>query len=96
VPRDRDQALVRYDGFVTGLFGKVNPKLVTFGPDFPANLAGFTWNGRELDRAFLAPLDSAAFDSVAGALVGADGRGDRRGRAPAPRGAPRPLGRLDG
>jgi hypothetical protein len=71
VPRDRDQALVRYDGFVSGLFRRVNPKLVTFGPDFPANLAGFTWNGRELDRAFLAPLDAAAFDSVAGALQAA-------------------------
>ncbi|HEX6104317.1 MAG TPA: BamA/TamA family outer membrane protein [Gemmatimonadales bacterium] len=71
IPRDRDQALARYDGLVTTLARKHNPKLTTFGPEYPDDLVGFTWNGRELDRAILTPLDGAAFDSVARALQAA-------------------------
>jgi hypothetical protein len=68
IPRDRDQAFARYDGIVPGLARKVNPKLTVFGPAYPSNLTGFTWNARKLDRQLLAPLDRAAFDSVAAAL----------------------------
>ena len=71
IPRDRDQAFARYDGLLTGLARSAHPKLVVFGPDYPANLAGFTWNGRELDRALLSSLDRADFDSVAVALQAA-------------------------
>ena len=71
IPRDRDQALVRYDGLVTRLFGAINPKLVAFGRTLPSHLEGFTWNGRELDRTFLAPLDGAAFDSIAAGVQAA-------------------------
>ena len=68
IPRDRDQALARYDGVVTGFVRKHNPKLTTFGPRYPSSMAGFTWNARALDRVLLSPLDAAAFDSVAAAL----------------------------
>jgi hypothetical protein len=68
IPRDRDQAFVRFDGIVADLARTAHPKLVTFGPRYPGNLIGLTWNGRELDRILLAPLDAADFDSVAVAL----------------------------
>jgi hypothetical protein len=68
IPRDRDQAFARFDGLVATLARTAHPKLVTFGPKYPGNLVGLTWNGRELDRRLLAPLDAADFDSVAAAL----------------------------
>lgn len=68
IPRDRDQAFVRFDGLLTSVARKANPKLVTFGPEYPGDLVGFTWNGRELDRTLLTPLDAADFDSVAAAI----------------------------
>ena len=68
IPRDRDQAFVRFDGFVAKLARTAHPKLVTFGPKYPGNLVGLTWNGRELERILLAPLGAADFDSVAAAL----------------------------
>jgi hypothetical protein len=68
IPRDRDQAFARFDGVITTLARKANPKLVTFGPEYPGNLVGFTWNGRDLDRILLTSLDAADFDSVAAAI----------------------------
>ena len=68
IPRDRDQAFTRFDGLVTSLARKRNPKLVTFGPKYPGNLVGFTRNAWELDRALLAPLDASDFDTVAIAI----------------------------
>ena len=68
IPRDRDQAFARFDGLVTSLARKRNPKLVTFGPKYPGNLVGFTRNAWKLDRALLAPLDASDFDSVAVAI----------------------------
>jgi hypothetical protein len=68
IPRDRDQAFVRFDGFVTSLARTVHPQVVTFGPKYPGSLVGLTWNGRELDRTLLTSLDAMDFDSVAVAL----------------------------
>jgi hypothetical protein len=68
IPRDRDQVFARFDGLVAHLARKAHPKLVTFGPEYPGNLVGFTWNGRDLDRTLLAPLDASDFDSVAAAI----------------------------
>ena len=68
IPRDRDQAFVRYDGLLLKLARQVHPKLVIFGPTYPS-LIGLTWNGRDLDRRLLGGLDGAAFDSVAADLV---------------------------
>jgi hypothetical protein len=64
IPRDRDQALARYDGLLLGLARRVNPKLVNFGPRYPSIL-GLAWNAQELDRRLLASLDREAFDSIA-------------------------------
>lgn len=70
IPRDRDQAFVRFDGFLLMLGRGQAPQLVNFGPDYPA-MVGITWNGRELDRRFLVGLDRAVWDSTAHALQAA-------------------------
>jgi len=70
IPRDRDQAFVRFDGFLLMLGRGQAPQLVNFGPEYPA-MVGLTWNGRELDRRFLVGLDRAVWDSTAHALQAA-------------------------
>jgi len=67
IPRDRDQAFVRFDGFLLMLARGQAPQLVNFGPGYPA-MVGITWNGRELDRRFLVGLEREVWDSTARAL----------------------------
>ncbi len=68
IPRDRDQAMVRFDGFILGVVRQQFPQLVNFGPRYPA-IAGATWNGRDLDRQLLTELERPVWDSVARALT---------------------------
>ena len=63
IPRDRDNALFHFDGFFPSLARFAAPKLLSFGPSI--SLKGLTFNSRALDPAVLAPLDSAAWDSIA-------------------------------
>ena len=70
IPRDRDQALVRYDGFLLGLARRVHPKLLNFGPEYPGML-GLAWNAQELDRRLLSGLGRDQFDEVAAAVQAA-------------------------
>jgi hypothetical protein len=67
IPRDRDQAFARYDGLLLIVARASTPQLVNFGPSY-AGMLGQTWNGRDLDRRFLAPLELPVWDSVATAL----------------------------
>ena len=67
IPRDRDQAFVRYDGILLTVARASTPQLVNFGPSYAGTL-GQTWNGRDLDRWFLVPLELPAWDSIAAAL----------------------------
>jgi hypothetical protein len=67
VPRDRDQAFVKYDGFLFYFARQTAPQLTNFGADYPY-IPGATWNGRDLDRRFLVELGWPVWDSVAGAL----------------------------
>ncbi len=67
IPRDRDQAFVRYDGLLLTVARASTPQLVNFGPKF-AGMLGQTWNGRDLDRWLLVPLEVPVWDSVAAAL----------------------------
>ncbi len=67
IPRDRDQAFVRYDGLLLTVARASTPQLVKFGPSYAGTL-GQTWNGRDLDRRFLVSLERPAWDSVATAL----------------------------
>ncbi len=63
VPRDRDFAMVHYDGLLLGLARYNFPQLISFGPEYPGVL-GLTWNGRELDRQFLPEIERSAWDTV--------------------------------
>jgi hypothetical protein len=67
IPRDRDQAFARYDGILLTVARASTPQLVNFGPSY-AGMLGQTWNGRDLDRRFLVPLEWPVWDSVAKAL----------------------------
>jgi hypothetical protein len=67
VPRDRDQAFVKYDGFLFYFARQTAPQLTNFGPGY-SYMPGATWNGRDLDRRFLVELDWPVWDSVANAL----------------------------
>jgi hypothetical protein len=68
IPRDRDQAFVRFDGFLLGVVRKRVPQLVDFGARYPT-VVGATWNGRDLDRRLLTELERPVWDSVAAALT---------------------------
>ena len=68
IPEDRDHAFVRFDGLIPRLARRISaPQLVEFSEDFSA-LRGMAWNGRDLDRWLLGPVDGPAFDSIAQAL----------------------------
>lgn len=64
VPEDRDQAFIRYDGFLLSVARHTYPQLVNFGYNYP-RIRGATFNGRELDRRLLESLDRPVWDSVA-------------------------------
>jgi hypothetical protein len=74
IPRDRDQAFAKYDGFLLGVARQPLPKLTNFGPKYPY-IPGATWNGRDLDRRYLVGLDwpvwKAATDGLKGKLTDA-------------------------
>ncbi len=63
IPRDRDFAMVGYDGVILHLARIRMPQLIEFGPEYP-DVLGLTWNGRELDRRFLLELELPVWDSV--------------------------------
>lgn len=64
IPEDRDQAFVRFEGLFLSMFRKGQPRLVVFGPRYPA-IAGLTFNGWEMDRRLLAELDRKVWDDEA-------------------------------
>jgi len=64
IPRDRDYAFCRYDGFFPWLSGLLAHSLVGFNKDYPSMLE-LTWSGRHLDRRFLNGLSKTQWDSVA-------------------------------
>lgn len=58
IPRDRDQAFSRYDGFLTGVARLTLPflrQLQTFGPEIQS-MKWTTWSARLFDRTFLTEL----------------------------------------
>jgi hypothetical protein len=67
IPLDRDQAFVKYDGFLLSVARQSAPQLTNFSRDFPGPM-GAAWNGRDLDRRYLVGLDRPVWDSVAQAL----------------------------
>ena len=63
IPRDRDQAFAKYDGFLPSIAAYLVPQLNNFGYDYP-QMRELTWNGRFLDRRVLTELDKATWDSI--------------------------------
>jgi hypothetical protein len=70
IPRDRDQAFVKYDGVLLYVARQSAPQLLNFGPSYPY-MPGATWNGRDLDRRFLVELEWPAWQSTATELQSA-------------------------
>jgi hypothetical protein len=69
VPRDRDQAFVRFDGLALNLVRNRFPRVVRFGPTY-RDLHGLTFSARDLDRRLLAELERPAWDSAVARLQG--------------------------
>jgi hypothetical protein len=63
MPEDRDQAFVRFEGFVIALLRPQLPLLVKFNKNY-SNLKGLTYDGWDVDKRFLAELDKPAWDEV--------------------------------
>ena len=70
IPRDRDQAMVKYDGLLLSIARQSAPQLINFGPKY-SYIPGATWNGRDLDRRFLTELEWPIWESVVGGLQAA-------------------------
>jgi hypothetical protein len=66
-PEDRDQAFVRYDGLGLAWARFTYPQLLDFGEEY-GRLVGAAWNGRDLDRRFLAELEKPVWVETAAAL----------------------------
>ena len=77
IAEDRDQAFVRFDGFIFSVARKATVQsplfeageLLKFGPTYHS-VVGSTWGGRELDRRFLPGLAATVWDSVTADLQG--------------------------
>jgi hypothetical protein len=67
IPRDRDQAFVKYDGVLLGVARQSSPQLTNFGDKYPY-LPGATWNGRDIDRRYLTESDWSAWKAAADQL----------------------------
>ncbi len=67
IPRDRDQAFARLDGFLVWLTGFYWPQVVGFGDDYPS-IWRLTLAGEVPDRRLLQDLEKPVWDSVARSL----------------------------
>ena len=67
IPRDRDQAFARLDGFFVWLTGFYWPQLVGFSDDYPS-IWRLTLAGEVPDRRLLQDLEKPVWDSVARTL----------------------------
>jgi hypothetical protein len=63
VPRDRDQAFIRFDGFLKGLARSYDRRLVNFEDEYPS-IWGLTRNAWDIDRNLLVGLGRAEWDAT--------------------------------
>lgn len=61
IPRDRDQAFVRFDGILKALARSYDPRLVSFSDAYP-NILGLTRNAWDMDRNLLVGVDRTTWD----------------------------------
>lgn len=67
IPRDRDNAFVRHEGWVLSAARRIFIRMVRFDDEYPS-LTGLTVQAEPLDRRLLGDLPRAAWDSVAADL----------------------------
>jgi len=70
IPRDRDQAFVRFDGIFKALARHYDRRLITFQEAFP-DIYGLTRNAWDIDRNLLVGLDRDQWDHTVQGVVGA-------------------------
>jgi hypothetical protein len=63
IPRDRDQAFSKFDGFFPWLGTYLVMDVAGFGKRYPW-VRKITWSGRHLDRRFLCEMDKPTWDAV--------------------------------
>lgn len=63
IPRDRDQAFVKFNGILPFAAVYLIPQLTSFNYNYP-QIEDLTWNGRHIDRRFLTELPFSKWDSV--------------------------------
>jgi hypothetical protein len=68
VPRDRDEALSRFNGVVPDIAEYYTKQLVSFRADYPS-IEKLTFSGRYTDRRFLVGLEKPEWDAVTADLV---------------------------
>jgi len=64
IPSDRDQVFSKFDGLVLAAVRPSQPRFVNFKDEYPS-IVGLGWNGRLVDRRYLAELDRPMFRAVA-------------------------------
>ncbi len=66
IPRDRDQAFIRLDGFLKVILGFYEPEIEAVGVNYTSSdIVGLTRSAWDLDRRFLVELERTTWDSVA-------------------------------
>jgi len=68
VPRDRDEALSRFNGVIPTVAEYYTKQLAGFGADYPS-IEKLTFSGRYTDRRFLVGLEKPEWDAVTADLV---------------------------
>ncbi|MCP5063661.1 MAG: BamA/TamA family outer membrane protein [Ignavibacteriae bacterium] len=63
IPRDRDQAFAKWDGFGPTLAEYFVPQFVHFDNTFP-NVKNISWSGRFIDRRHLTEISKSKWDSI--------------------------------
>jgi hypothetical protein len=68
IPRDRDQALAKIDGFIPRLIVLSIKQIESYDDIFPL-IDDLTWSGRHLDRRFLSGLSKEEWENITSSLA---------------------------
>jgi hypothetical protein len=69
LPKDRDLAFAKFDGFFLAVARPAMPRIVDFEKGYP-NIVGLAWQARFLDRRHLSGLEWPVWEEVAAELQG--------------------------
>lgn len=68
IPRDRDWAFARFNGFVPWISSMMIPEFAGFGGGY-TDVEEITWKGRNMDRRLLSSIGRESWDSVTALVV---------------------------